>query len=220
MNFINIRQFLKLFCFLLIVACTFSKVNGQTIEVASQDTFSTADPPKSISVKLMEPLVLSETEVYQAGYIFQGNLADVVSPKRLKRDAGFSFEPVKYTDLNGKTAKIKSKFSAKYTEPVDKKELAKNVTLGVGNYFVKGLSMGVAAVSGAIKNEDGSRLKSSADAVYEASPFSLAEKGEDLYIKKDDHFFLKFSSKSDNTEEQNDNNVNKGQNYSYTTEKE
>jgi len=221
MKVINFRQFLKLFGFLLIVACTFTKVYGQTVEVVSQDTFSTENPPKEITVKLMEPLVFSESETYKAGSLLKGNLTNVTSPKRLKRDAGFSFEPVYCTDLDGKTAMIKTKLSAKYTEPVDKKELAKNVTLGVGSYFVKGLSMGVAAVSGAVKNEENNRLKSSADAVYEASPLSLVKKGEDLYIQKNDRFFLKFTTPEEEPEaKKTDSNVNKSKNYSYTTEKE
>ena len=104
-------------------------------------------------------------------------------------------------------------------EKVNKGQLAKSAALSVGNFFVKGLSMGVAAVSGAIKNEDDNRLKSSAGAMYEASPFSLVKKGEDLYIEKNTHFFLKFSLPN-MEEESEESNVFKGQNYSYTTEKE
>jgi len=227
MKYMKKRQFLFLFGFLLIVACTLTKVYGQTIEVVSQDTFSTVSPPKEVSVKLMEPLVISENDVYSAGTIMKGNLTDVISPRRLKKDAGFTFEPTSYSDSNGQTQKITSNLKATYTVPIDKGELAKNVTVGIGNHFVKGLSMGVAAISGAIKNEEDNRIKSSATAVYEASPLSCIKKGEDLYIQKDDHFFLKFhtpskkDSKPDNQENQdNQDNVTKGQNYSYTTEKE
>lgn len=218
MKSINFRQKILYFCFLLIVLCTFSKANAQTIEVISQDNFSTEKPPTSISVMILDTLQISEKDTLKAGTIVKGDLTDVVSPKRLKRDAGFSFIPKSYIDEKGKSKKINSHITAKYTEPVSKAELAKNVTLGVGSYFVKGLSMGVAAVSGAIKNEDDNRLKSSAGAMYEASPFSLVKKGDDLYIEKNNHFFLKFSPPT--TEESNDSNVFNGQNYSYTTEKE
>lgn len=218
MKSINFRQKILYFVFLLIVICTFSKANAQTIEVISQDTFSTEKPPTSISVLILDSLAISEKETIKAGSVVKGDLTDVISPKRLKRDAGFSFVPKSYIDEKGKTKKINSNVRAKYTEPVDKAELAKNVTLGVGSYFVKGLSMGVAAVSGAIKNENDNRLKSSAGAMYEASPFSLVKKGEDLYIEKNTHFFLKFSTPQ--IEENNEPNVFKGQNYSYTTEKE
>ena len=223
MKYLNKKQFLITFGFLLIIVCTFTKAYGQTVEVVSQDTFSTVSPPKTISIKLMEPLILSENNVYAAGTIMKGNLVDVISPKRLKRDADFTFEPMIYYDSNGEEQEIKTKLKASYTVPLDKGELAKNVTLGVGNYFVKGLSMGVAAVSGAIKNEEHNRIKSSATALYDASPMSYIKKGEDIYIQKEDHFFLKFYSEdekhqNDNTDTQ-DNTI-KGQNYSYTTEKE
>lgn len=217
MKYVNKRQLFFFLGFLLIVACTFSKVYGQTIEVVSQDTFSTAKPPKSISVKLLEPLVISENETYQAGSVLKGKLTEVISPKRLKKDAGFSFKPESYVDIDGRSCKLKSNIIAKYTEPIDKGQVAKNVSLGVGNYFVKGLSMGVAAVTGAVKNEEDNRLKSSATAVYEASPLSLAKKGEDLYINKEEHFFLKIIT---NSKSLNKDNKIKEQNNSGITEKE
>ena len=87
---------------------------------------------------------------------------------------------------------VSQDITASYTEPIDKGQAAKNAALGVGNYFVKGLSMGVAAVEGAVKNEEDNRLKSSVVSVYEASPLSLANKGEDIEIKQSQVFYLKF----------------------------
>lgn len=209
MKYVTKRQFLISFGFLLIVACTLTKVYGQTIEVVSQNTFSTVSPPKEVSIKLMEPLVISENDVYAAGTIMTGNLTDVISPKRLKRDAGFKFEPTGYYNQNGDLLTIKSEnLKASYTVPIDKGTLAKNITLGIGNCFVKGLSMGVAAVSGAIKNEEDNRLKSSATALYEASPMSYIRKGEDLYIQKDEHFFLNFYSTESEISGKTDNQNN------------
>ncbi|MDE6139285.1 MAG: hypothetical protein K2F57_07420 [Candidatus Gastranaerophilales bacterium] len=186
------RQKFLYLCFLMVLSCVFSKVFAQTIEVSALENFSTAQPPKTISVKLLEPLEISGQEVIISGTILKGNIIDVVSPKRLKRDAGFSFQPTEYTDLNGKTHQINSYITASYTKPVDKGSIAKNTALGVGNFFVKGLSIGVAAVSGAVKNTEGNRLKSSAKSMYESSPLSYAEKGEDLYIAKFQSFLLKF----------------------------
>ena len=59
---------------------------------------------------------------------------------------------------------------------------------------MKGLSTGVAAIEGAVKNEEGNRIKSTAVSVYEASPLSYIEKGEELDIKSGESFFLKFPS--------------------------
>lgn len=182
------------FVFLIVLSGMFAKTYAQIVEVMSLNDFSTAEPPKTISVKLIEPLELKNMQILDSGIILNGDLVDVISPKRLKRDAGFSFKPVTYTDLDGNTQNLDSNIIAKYTKPVDKGGLAKNAALSVGNHFIKGLSMGVTAVKGAVQNEEGNRLKSSAKSVYEASPFSYAEKGEDLYINANQNFFMKFSS--------------------------
>ena len=62
----------------------------------------------------------------------------------------------------------------------------------MGNHFVKGISSGFYAVEGAVKNEEGNRLKSAAENVYENSVFSYAEKGEQLHIAPNTCFGLKF----------------------------
>lgn len=214
------RQKFLYLSFLIVLSCMFNKAYAQKIEVSSLNDFSTAEPPKAISVKLIEPLEIKDSQFLDAGIVLNGDLIDVISPKRLKRDAGFSFKPVTYTDLDGKTYNLDLNITASYTKPVDKGNLAKNAALGVGNYFVKGLSMGVAAVKGAVKNEEGNRLKSSAVSVYESSPFSYAEKGEDLYIKTNQNFFLKFPSPDKIAKDNVQADEVKGQNYSYIIEKE
>ena len=193
------------FVFLIVLSGMFAKTYAQIVEVMSLNDFSTAEPPKTISVKLIEPLELKNTQIFEAGTVLNGDLVEVISPKRLKRDAGFSFKPVTYTDLDGNTRKSDLNITAKYTKPVDKDGLAKNAALSVGNHFIKGLSMGVTAVKGAVQNEEGNRLKSSAKSVYEASPFSYAEKGEDLYINANQNFFMKFSSTDKNLKKDKDN---------------
>ena len=115
--------------FIILISCMYTQAYAQTIEVYSLNKFSTDNPPKSISIKLLEPLEISESEVYKAGVIMKGDLFDVVSPKRLKRDADFSFKPVSYIDLDGKTYQITSNITASYTEPIDKGQVAKNAAL-------------------------------------------------------------------------------------------
>lgn len=191
------RQKFLYFVFLLLLSGMLSKAYAQTVEVRALDSFSTAKPPKSVSVQLLEPLVLTDSITLSSGDIMTGDLFDVVSPKRLKRDAGFSFCLKSYKDLEGNLHTVNSHIVASYSKPIDKGGLAKNAALGVGSFFVKGLSVGVAAVSGAVKNEEGNRVKSSAVSAYESSPLSLVEKGEDLNIEENMHFFLKFKEKSD-----------------------
>lgn len=211
------RQKFFFFGFLIVLSSMFSQAYAQTVAVQALDEISTAEPPQSISVRLLEPLDLSDSHLL-SGTVIKGDLIDVVSPKRLKRDASFSFKPESYTDLNAETHNLNLNITATYTKPLDKGKMAESAALGVGSYFVKGLSLGVAAVKGAVNNNDGNRIKSSAVAVYESSPFSYAEKGEELEINKGDCFYLKFKSPKDD-DVQSDDEV-KEQNYSYTIEKE
>lgn len=85
--------------------------------------------------------------------------------------------------------------------------MAKPAALGVGSYFVKGLSIGYSAVEGAVKNEDDGRIKSGAKAAYESSPFSYVEKGSEIVIPKGQNFLLNFKLKDEADEP----------NYEYTT---
>jgi len=209
----------KKFCFVFFIfmAGVFLQTNAQTVEVSAMDSFSTAEPPKSISVKLEEDLSLSQDQCLYAGTVLSGELVDVVSPKRLKRNATFSFKPMSFVGLNGEKHNINSDIKATYTTTVNKGKLAQSAALSVGNHFVKGLSMGVAAVEGAVKNEEGNRLKSSVTSMYESSPFSYANKGEDLYFEIGQCFYLKFPKVK---EADVPSDEVQGQNYSFTIEKE
>lgn len=213
------RQKILYFCFLMVLSCMFGKAYAQTVEVSALDNISTANPPKVISVKLIDSLEISDEQILNPGVILNGKLTDVVSPRRLKRDADFSFKPTSYIDLNGISHPL-SNIKASYTEPINKGELAKDAALTAGSFFVKGLSTGVAAVEGAVKNEEGNRLKSSVVSVYESSPLSYVQKGEDINIQSGQCFFLKFPKSGKIVQEQPQTNKVQGQNYSYTIEKE
>ncbi len=184
------------FIFLVFIFFMFvcNPVCAQTVAVQSLSGFSTENPPATISVILLESLEIKKDYFLESGTVLNGNLVDVVSPKRLKRDADFSFEPKSYVDSNGKVSDLELNIKASYTETVDKAKVAKKAVVGVGNLFVKGFSMGVAAVEGAVKNTEGNRFKSSVSSVYEVSPFSYAKKGEDLNVQEGQIFCLKFPS--------------------------
>lgn len=168
-------------------ACAYAK----TVEVISYSTFSTANPPPSIKVELLDELEISAGTVIPAGAEIEGKLVDVISPKRLKRDATFSFQPEWYS-INGTKHTLNGSAKAKYTTTLDKADLAKKTVLSVGNHFVKGLSAGVTAIEGAIENEEGNRIKSGAKSLYEASPLSYKDKGNDIKITENQVFYLKF----------------------------
>ena len=164
---------------------------AKTVEVMSYTAFSTANPPSSIKVELLDNLEISAEMTIPAGAEIEGKLVDVVSPKRLKRDATFSFQPELYI-VNGSKHNLDGDIKAKYTETLDKAELAKKAVLSAGNHFVKGLTVGVSAIEGAVKNSEGNRFKSGAKSVYNATPLSYTQKGKDLEITENQVFYLKF----------------------------
>lgn len=167
---------------------------AEVLKVESLSTFSTSKPPQFISFKSMSSVILDENVIIPEGVIVKGRITDVKLPKRLKRNATFSVVPVSYIGADGKLVKINGehigKFSPKFE--IDKAGAAKSAALTVGDHFVKGISMGYHAVEGAVKNEEGNRIKSSAVSVYENSPLSYIEEGQELEIKKNDLFSLRF----------------------------
>ena len=180
-------------------------VLAKPIAVEALSDFTTENPPKEMSIKLLEDIAVDDTLTIKAETIVDGNVVDVTDPKRLKRNASFTFVPTSYKNERGQVVVIKNYYPAKYTTKVNKGQLAKSAALGVGNFFVKGLSIGYSAVEGAIKNEKDNRFKSSVTEVYQDSPLSYVEKGEELVIEKGQLFFLNFRTKDDVPEEDKPN---------------
>ena len=169
------------------------------VEVEALSNFSTDNPPKSYSVKIVEPI---NTESYniESGSIIEGKII-AKDAQILKRDATFSFIPTYLVTPEGQVLKVKKNFIGKYKKEIDKKKIAKTAVLSAGNFAVKGLSTGVNALEGAVKNEQGNIIKSTAVAVYEGSPVSYIQKGEALTIEKGQHFSMNFKIEGDNTDE-------------------
>lgn len=198
---------MKKFCwtiFLLLIILS-QPVLAKPIAVEALSNFTTENPPKEMSIKLLEDIAVDDTLTIKAETIVDGNVVDVTDPKRLKRNASFTFVPTSYKDERGQVVVIKNYYPAKYTTKVNKGQLAKSAALSVGNFFVKGLSIGYSAVEGAIKNEKDNRFKSSVTEVYQDSPLSYVEKGEELVIEKGQLFFLNFRTKDDVPEEDKPN---------------
>ena len=165
------------------------------VEVEALSDFSTDNPPKMYSVKIVEPIVTEKLNI-ESESILEGKIV-AKDAQRLKRDATFSFVPTYLITPEGRVIKVKKAYTGKYKKEIDKGKIAKSVALSAGNMAVKGFSTGFTAVEGLVKNEEGNRLKSSAVAVYESTPLSYVEKGKALQIKKGDHFYINFNN-SDN----------------------
>ena len=171
--------------FLSIAICSFGvAVYAETMQVMSLSDFTTENPSEYIEVQIYNDIQLDEDLSLRSGYQVKGKVVDVVSPKRLKRDAKFSIIPVSYKDFSGVEHPIEKEHVGKYSPKfdIDKGQLAKDAALAVGNHFVKGLSLGYHAVEGAVKNEEGNRLKSSVVSIYESTPLSYANNGEEIVI--------------------------------------
>ena len=198
----------------LILFLTSLQADAKNVKVEALSDFSTVNPPSTWEVKIVDGFVTKDgTEIYSGSQI-KGKIDGVTDPKRLKRNANFSFIPYEYYDaVSRRTYKVDKNIVGKYSSMSD-------VTVGAvvekgavtaGSYFISGLiSPGVALVKGAVKNEEGNRAKSAAVSVYESTPISYVSKGKGLEIKKGQIFFMSFKTAED--VEESENNPN----YSYT----
>ena len=170
---------------------------AKNIKVEALGDFSTTNPPKTWQLKIVEP-VDADGYLLEKDSIIEGNIEDVVSPKRLKRDASFAFVPVLYRDAKtGQVYQIKRHFKGKYSflSDVSVGSLAKQGAVFAGNKLLDGFfGPGVAVVEGAVKNEHGNRAKSAAISLYESTPLSYANKGEDINIPKGTVFVMSFKT--------------------------
>ena len=208
----------KVFIILGLVLLTgFMPVMAKNVKVEALSDFSTEKPSKTWSVKLVDDMVTNDGTVYYAGSVIHGNIVGVTDPKRLKRNASFTFIPVTYYDARTKQSyNIKNDFEGKYSVMTDVTPLsvAKTGAIAAGNHFISGfIGPSIALVEGTIKNEEGNRAKSAVVSVYESTPLSYASKGKQLDIKKGQIFVMSFKLMGE------EESVENKPNYEYTIEK-
>ena len=78
---------MKKFCwtiFLLLIILS-QPVLAKPIAVEALSDFTTENPPKEMSIKLLEDIAVDDTLTIKAETIVDGNVVDVTDPKRLKR---------------------------------------------------------------------------------------------------------------------------------------
>lgn len=182
---------------LLLSAPVFAK----NIKVEAMSNFSTENPPSVWSVKIVEGFTTNGGYPVYAGSVIKGRVENVKDPKRLKRNATFTFIPTDYFDYNSqKWFTIEQDIEAKYSflSDVDAKSVAKTGVVAVGNKLLDGFfGPGVALIEGAVKNEQGNRAKSAAVSVYESTPLSYANKGKQLVIPQGHIFVMNFKMPED-----------------------
>lgn len=206
---------LTIMCFLLQASISYAATH---VKVAAIDEFQTERPKPTFNVKVIDSVQLGKYELFPNTQL-NCSVLQVVDPKRGKRDASFYVRPTSYV-TDGISYPIEEEMYGRYSKTVLTKEelkkippfkVIKNAGLMVGNYFVKGLSIGVSMVEGFVKNEEDNRFKSGVVKAYQDSPLSYIEEGEQLEIKTGDEFYLVFKTEED------DNNA---PNYTYTPAEE
>ena len=179
---------------LLLIA---SPVFAKNVKVEAMSDFSTETPQEVWSVKVVEGFTTKGGYPVYSGSIIKGRIENVKDPKRLKRNATFTFVPTDYFDYNTKQwFKVQNDIEAKYSplSDVSAKSVAKTGAVAVGNKLLDGVfGPGVALVEGAVKNEKGNRAKSAVVSVYESTPLSYANKGKELEIKQGQICVMNFS---------------------------
>lgn len=183
---------------LLLMACP---VFAKNVKVEAVSDFSTENPPEVWSVKVVEGFTTKGGYPVYAGSIIKGRIENVKDPKRLKRNATFTFIPTDYFDYNTQQwFRVEQSLTAKYSSlnDVDAKSVAKTGAVAVGNKLLDGVfGPGIALVEGAVKNEQGNRAKSAVVSVYESTPLSYANKGKELVIEQGRIFVMNFKMPED-----------------------
>ena len=199
------KKFLLILSALLII----NPVLAKTVKVEALSNFSTANPTKTWKLKVVDGFVADNGIIVHAGTIFEGDITNVTSPKRLKRAASFTFVPHTYYDPQvGITKDVKRDFQGKYSSKTEMTagNLAKKGALTAGNILVGSfVAPAVGLVEGAVKNDEGNRAKSAVVSAYENTPLSYASKGKELEFKRGQVFIMNFKLKEEETEEDKPN---------------
>lgn len=164
---------------------------AKKVEVKALLPFDSLNPTKNFSVMLNEDFEVSEVKTLYKYYTLNGYIYEVIPPKRLKQSASFIFIPTSYTDFSHKTyplTNVVSKYTTKFA--LKSFTITSALILAVGLVPAIVVSTGYFAVDGAMKNNDGNRLKSSATEVYDKSYLSMGKKGKNLHISKNQDFLL------------------------------
>ena len=192
---------MKRFLLILSAILIMQPVMAKNIKVQAMNDFSTANPPKTWKIKVLEGFVADNGVVVHTNTVIEGDIVNVKSPKRLKRNATFRFVPKTYYDpQNGATKTVKREFEGKYssTSNIDKKSLAKTGAISAGNVLIGSfVAPTVGLVEGVVSNKEGNRAKSAVVGAYERTPLSYANKGQEMEFKQGQVFVMSFKLKGE-----------------------
>jgi len=164
--------------------------HSKTVFAQTLADFDSTNPPKEYSFRVIKDIVFDDEIKLEENAILRGKIVKVIPPKRLKKDAYFVFKVKSFTvpSQDDKIIKVchnpKSRTKVKPYTPINKVQVAGKIATTAAGIVVKGLSEGVSFVEGVVQAKDGeNRLGAGAKNLYEDSPFSYCEKGEELCLK-------------------------------------
>lgn len=204
---------MKKIILLTLASLIINPVFAKSVKVEALSDFSTANPPKTWKLRIVEDFVADNGIAVNSNTIIKGKIENVISPKRLKRPASFTFIPQTYYDpQTGITQDVKRDFSGKYSAKTDltAKNVAKKGAITAGNILIGSfVAPAVGLVEGAVKNEKENRAKSAVVSAYESTPLSYVNKGKELEFKRGQIFIMNFKLKD------SDNEIENKPNYTY-----
>lgn len=183
-----------LFLFVLLILCTIS-ANAKNVKVESLSFVNNESKTNNISAKVLYDTKLTDTITLKKDAIIDGEVIEIIEPKRGKRNGYLIIQPTSYSE-GDKTTKIvnkKIRAKVKYYQEIDYKKVAIETGVDVGASFVKGGKYIAHFMEGVISpNEGETRMKSGFENLYQNSFISFIGKGKDINIKPKDELIYKF----------------------------
>lgn len=191
---------------LITIFLSTNSVCAKLVKVKALSDFTTENPPKIWKIEIVDEFETKNGIICYSGSVITGKIQNVKSPKRLKRNAVFTFIPTElYDSISKKTIQIKENIKGKYSTMSDITvgSVVKTGAVAAGSHFINGfIGPSFALVEGAVKNEEGNRAKSAAKSVYESTPVSYIEKGKELEIKENQIFVMNFKLSEDDEDDE------------------
>ena len=179
-----------LLLFFVLLSFTTSSAFAKNLKMIAEtiNDFSTLDKTKHIELKIIGDYKVSEEAYVPSGLILNGEITEISSAKRGKRDAYAYMKITSFklpNDSEFKTFSSPQKFSAKLSKhkKLDIKDKSLDLGASAAGLFVDNITYPINFVRGAVIAKEGeNRLAAGAKMTYEKSMFSYFSKGKELIL--------------------------------------
>lgn len=186
---------------IIILICLLLKIPsfaaGNTVVMKSLSNFSSMNPVYNLKAVVVNEHKFKSGFVLEKGTIIAFKVEKITEPRRGKRNVYIVAHPtIFYIPSKKQTRKFQNihlMSRVKQHKKLNKKQAAQKGAVSVTGVIIPGFSQLFYFCKGFINPEDkNSRLASGGISVYENSPLSYIEKGDELYIKQGDYLKVKF----------------------------